>query len=160
MCTLIGTSTNLIVAARYEDEFPGEDKIGLFGPALYGVPVALLGTAYMSFAGKFDAVLPPRIEVPIHIRVHRSAKWIDCRGGGQVKPQLEEEEPLFETAEPEEAESLDMPRVAFCLVAVGLMIILAAADVVKIDVAVLVVSVLLIATGKTPSNTFTVGVGW
>jgi len=63
MCTLIGTSTNLIVAARYEDEFPGEDKIGLFGPALYGVPVALLGTAYMSFAGKFDALLPPRIEV-------------------------------------------------------------------------------------------------
>ena len=77
----------------------------------------------------------------------------------QVKPQLEEE-PLFETAEPEEAESLDMPRVAFCLVAVGMMIILAAADVVKIDVAVLVVSVLLIATGENPSNTFTVGVGW
>ena len=43
---------------------------------------------------------------------------------------------------------------------VGLMIILAAADVVKIDVAVLVVSVLLIATGKTPSNTFLVGDGW
>jgi hypothetical protein len=34
MCTLIGTSTNLIVAARYEDEFPNEDRIGLFGPAL------------------------------------------------------------------------------------------------------------------------------
>ena len=76
----------------------------------------------------------------------------------QVKPQLEEE-PLFETAEPEEAESLDMPRVAFCLVAVGLMIILAAADVVKIDVAVLVVSVLLIATGKNPSKE-KVEVGW
>ena len=40
------------------------------------------------------------------------------------------------------------------------MIIVAAADVVKIDVAVLVVSVLLIATGKTPSNTFLVGAGW
>lgn len=34
MCTLIGTSTNLIVAARYEDEFPNEDRIGLFGPSL------------------------------------------------------------------------------------------------------------------------------
>ena len=123
------------------------------------MPVALLGTAYMSFAGKFDAVLPPRIEVPIHIRVPQSAKLIDCRGGGQVKPQLEEEEPLFETTEPEEAESLDMPRVAFCLVAVGLMIILAAADVVKIDVAVLVVSVLLIATGKNPLQHFP-GRGW
>merc|ERR1711998_2941 len=60
MCTLIGTSTNLIVAARYEEDFPEEEPIGLFGPVVYGGPVVLLGVLYMFLAGKSDFLLPPR----------------------------------------------------------------------------------------------------
>ena len=50
--TLIGTSTNLVVAGllgeRYPNEFAQEVTIGLMDLALYGVPVALVGFAYVT----------------------------------------------------------------------------------------------------------------
>jgi len=49
--TIIGTSTNLVVvgllAERYPNDYAEEVNIGLFDVGLYGVPVALVGFAYM-----------------------------------------------------------------------------------------------------------------
>lgn len=45
-CTLIGTSTNLVVAGLYEQRLPGQ-SIGIFDLSPYGVPVMLSGLAYV-----------------------------------------------------------------------------------------------------------------
>ena len=45
--TLIGTSTNLVVAGKQQERFPNDPKLGIFGLALYGVPVALAGIVYI-----------------------------------------------------------------------------------------------------------------
>jgi len=47
-CTLIGTSTNLVVVGLLADRYPDdpEMKIGLFDVGLYGVPVAMAGSEY------------------------------------------------------------------------------------------------------------------
>jgi di/tricarboxylate transporter len=54
-CTLIGTSTNLVVAgllaARYPDT-PGA-TIGIFDLSLYGVPVLLMGLSYIVLAAPY-----------------------------------------------------------------------------------------------------------
>ncbi|ABP00509.1 DASS family transporter: sodium ion/sulfate, partial [Ostreococcus lucimarinus CCE9901] len=58
-CTLIGTSTNLVVQGMVETWTRehagrgGEVKIGLFDLGLYGVPVALAGIAYVLLASPF-----------------------------------------------------------------------------------------------------------
>ena len=48
-CTLIGTSTNLIVKGLLEDRYPGDPSvaIGLFDLGVYGVPVAFVGMTYV-----------------------------------------------------------------------------------------------------------------
>lgn len=46
-CTLIGTSTNLVVYGLLEDNYPGVYNIGLFSLGQYGVPVALVGMTYI-----------------------------------------------------------------------------------------------------------------
>lgn len=45
MCTVMGTSTNLIVCKEYAAAYGGE--ISFFQPALIGVPATVLGIAYM-----------------------------------------------------------------------------------------------------------------
>ena len=45
--TLIGTSTNLVVAGKQKEAFPGDQPIGLFALSPYGVPVALTGIIYI-----------------------------------------------------------------------------------------------------------------
>ncbi len=57
-CTLIGTSTNLVVNGLIlsETSLPG---LGMFDLAWVGVPVALCGTAYMLLAGR--KLLPERV---------------------------------------------------------------------------------------------------
>ena len=54
-CTLIGTSTNLVVQglllARYPDD--RSMQIGLFDLGEYGIPVALIGTTYILFASPY-----------------------------------------------------------------------------------------------------------
>lgn len=51
-CTLIGTSTNLVVAGLLDERYPGdpEVQVDLFDIGLYGVPVAIAGIAYMILA--------------------------------------------------------------------------------------------------------------
>lgn len=46
-CTLIGTSTNLVVYGLLQKTFPGEYEIGLFSLGQYGVPVAFVGLTYI-----------------------------------------------------------------------------------------------------------------
>lgn len=45
--TLIGTSTNLVVAGKQKDTFPDDKPIGLFDLSPYGVPVAIMGIIYI-----------------------------------------------------------------------------------------------------------------
>jgi di/tricarboxylate transporter len=54
-CTLIGTSTNLVVVGLLEERYPNDPdvSIGLFDIGLYGVPVALVGMAYILFASPY-----------------------------------------------------------------------------------------------------------
>ena len=56
VCTLIGTSTNLVVAALLQDNYPDEPQfqnMALFEIGQYGVPIALLGIAYVILATPF-----------------------------------------------------------------------------------------------------------
>lgn len=46
-CTLIGTSTNLVVYGLLEDTYPGVYDIGLFSLGQYGVPIAFVGMTYI-----------------------------------------------------------------------------------------------------------------
>ena len=52
-CTLIGTSTNLVVDGMRRERYPNEREIGLFELSKYGVPVLLSGLAYMLVAAPF-----------------------------------------------------------------------------------------------------------
>jgi hypothetical protein len=54
-CTLIGTSTNLVVAQLLLKRYPGDasTKIGLFDLGFYGVPVALGGLCYILVASPY-----------------------------------------------------------------------------------------------------------
>ena len=57
-CTLVGTSTNLVVQGILEKDYPDEPagNIQLFDVAVYGVPNALIGLVYMLCCGPF--ILP------------------------------------------------------------------------------------------------------
>jgi di/tricarboxylate transporter len=48
-CTLIGTSTNLVVSGLLQDDYSIE--LNLFDVTPYGVPVAIIGVAYMMIFG-------------------------------------------------------------------------------------------------------------
>ena len=49
-CTLIGTSTNLVIAGLLQDKYPEEASLGFFAVGRYGVPVAFMGMAYIVLA--------------------------------------------------------------------------------------------------------------
>ena len=48
-CTLIGTSTNLVVVGLLQTRYPGQEvaNVGLFDLGLYGVPIAFAGMVYI-----------------------------------------------------------------------------------------------------------------
>ena len=53
VCTLIGTSTNLVVAGLLQERYPDDEELQdlpFFGVGQYGVPVALIGCAYILLA--------------------------------------------------------------------------------------------------------------
>lgn len=52
--TLIGTSTNLVVAGKQRESFPEDPPITMFDLSPYGVPVALAGVIYI-------VILAPRL---------------------------------------------------------------------------------------------------
>jgi len=55
VCTLIGTSTNLVVVGLLEDRYPNDPElnIGLFDLGEFGVPVAMAGMAYILLLSPF-----------------------------------------------------------------------------------------------------------
>lgn len=58
MCTLMGTSTNLLIRDLYLSEPANSDLLGFFTPAIAGIPALLLGLFYIIFASKW--LLPER----------------------------------------------------------------------------------------------------
>jgi di/tricarboxylate transporter len=54
-CTLVGTSTNIVVNGKLKEDYPDEPagQIQLFDLAKYGVPNALIGLAYMLACAPF-----------------------------------------------------------------------------------------------------------
>ena len=48
-CTLIGTSTNLVVVGLLQTRYPGDEvaNVGLFDLGIYGLPIALAGMTYI-----------------------------------------------------------------------------------------------------------------
>lgn len=60
VCTLVGTSTNLIVNGLWIGE--GEESFGLFDIAWLGLPCAVVGTAFLLAAGR--RLLPERDDSP------------------------------------------------------------------------------------------------
>jgi di/tricarboxylate transporter len=61
LCTLVGTSTNLVVAGIVDDlapETPGLEPIGMFDITPLGLPVAVLGAAFLVIFGPW--LLPNR----------------------------------------------------------------------------------------------------
>jgi len=58
-CTLIGTSTNLVVVGLLADRYPDdpEIKIGLFDIGVYGVPMAMAGSTYVLLFGGYSSTL-------------------------------------------------------------------------------------------------------
>ncbi|MBB3209026.1 di/tricarboxylate transporter [Rhodopirellula rubra] len=58
MCTLMGTSTNLIVRDLYMKNHVGENSLGFFTTAIVGIPATILGLVYMVFASRW--LLPER----------------------------------------------------------------------------------------------------
>ncbi|GAX22176.1 hypothetical protein FisN_19Lh236 [Fistulifera solaris] len=59
-CTLIGTSTNLVVSGLVEDRYGDTVKIELFDVGEFGVPLALVGIAYVLLFSPW--LLPGEIE--------------------------------------------------------------------------------------------------
>ncbi len=57
-CTLIGTSTNLVVAGLWVEHFKDRPAIGFFEIAWIGVPCAIVGMTYLIFAGRL--MIPER----------------------------------------------------------------------------------------------------
>ncbi len=60
-CTLIGTSTNLVVADLLRQSGPDAPRLGLFSLAWVGAPAALVGLVYMLTIGR--RLLPDRASV-------------------------------------------------------------------------------------------------
>jgi di/tricarboxylate transporter len=56
-CTLIGTSTNILVVGMLQST-PEANSLGLFSPALIGIPLVILGIAYFVLIG--HRLLPDR----------------------------------------------------------------------------------------------------
>jgi di/tricarboxylate transporter len=57
-CSLIGTSTNLIVSGLYKDTFPNLPPLAMFDVSWVGIPATIAGCAFVILAGK--RLLPDR----------------------------------------------------------------------------------------------------
>ncbi len=57
-CTLLGTSTNIIVSKIYESSFPDQPPLGMFEFAYVGIPIFVAGLIYMLTLG--NRILPWR----------------------------------------------------------------------------------------------------
>jgi len=80
-CTLIGTSTNLVVAGRYEETFSA--TLGLFDLGQVGVPVLVTGLSYIIL---FSPILLPGFE-ELEVRANKALGLEnDAAGQSNVPP--------------------------------------------------------------------------
>ncbi|MBL9090059.1 MAG: SLC13 family permease [Planctomycetaceae bacterium] len=63
-CSLIGTSTNLVVSGLYKEQFPGQ-SIGMFDISWVGIPAAIVGVTFVVLASK--RLLPDRRPALSHL---------------------------------------------------------------------------------------------
>ena len=84
VCTLIGTSTNVVVAGlarQYVSTHPDSElsRIGMFTISAVGVPVALAGVAYMLLFGRklLPERIPPEVPGSAAARVYTTAMRVD-----------------------------------------------------------------------------------
>ena len=89
-CSLIGTSTNLVVAGLLNEQYPDDPdmQIGLFDLGEYGVPIALVGISYLIVASPYllpggrrkeDTTLPVDDDGSILLGA-RLTKWSPAAG--------------------------------------------------------------------------------
>jgi Na+/H+ antiporter NhaD/arsenite permease-like protein len=72
--TLIGTSTNLVVAGKQAVNFPEQKPLGIFDLTPYGLPVALVGILYIILFA--PVMLPGRVaKYDLHFPLLKSMAW-------------------------------------------------------------------------------------
>ncbi len=89
-CTLIGTSTNLVVAGLWVGHFADLPSIGFFEIAKIGVPASIVGLAYLFFAGRF--LIPerkPALDVGLDPRAYTVEMEVEG-GSGLVGKTIEQ----------------------------------------------------------------------
>ncbi|MEM6366401.1 MAG: SLC13 family permease, partial [Planctomycetota bacterium] len=79
MCTVMGTTTNLIVREQYVSEYGG--SISFFAPAVVGLPAGIAGIVYMLlFAGKLIPQRRPAVSVSDDPKKYTVEMLIDAQG--------------------------------------------------------------------------------
>ena len=126
MCTLLGTSTNLIISSRYAEDYPDDSPVGLFAPAKYGIPACIIGTIYMVACGSLDSVLPPRAtgteDDDPGSPGRKQARRFGAPATSKVKVTKARR---MSAAVREDYPSRDMPRMALALMCLAAVVILA-----------------------------------
>ena len=127
MCTLLGTSTNLVVASRYREDYGV--PLGLFSSARFGLAAVFVGIAYMAFASQFECLLPSRSPISEAAAIKSSRPSItNFKQGTALRPNKDG------------TPQVDTKRVVFVVCVLLAVIILAATDVLPIAVGVLFAS--------------------
>lgn len=73
VCTLIGTSTNMVTESIIRDK--GMPPMTMFELSVVGVPIAIVGLLYLAFVGR--RLLPDRQDLLEHIESHRREYTIE-----------------------------------------------------------------------------------
>jgi di/tricarboxylate transporter len=90
MCTVIGTSTNLVIAGLVLDAIaegsPGQPDIRalkMFDPALVGVPIAVVGIAFMILVGRFF-LAGQKVDKAADAAIRRYTAEFEVRKGSRI----------------------------------------------------------------------------
>lgn len=90
MCTIIGTSTNLVIAGLVLDTIgeggpalPDIRALKMFDPALVGVPIAVVGIAFMILVGRFF-LAGQKDDKPVDAAMRRYTAEFEVREGSRI----------------------------------------------------------------------------
>ena len=90
MCTIIGTSTNLVIAGLVIDAIaeggpalPDIRALKMFDPALVGVPIAVVGIAFMILVGRFF-LAGQKEDKPVDAAMRRYTAEFEVREGSRI----------------------------------------------------------------------------
>ena len=90
MCTIIGTSTNLVIAGLVLDTIaeggpalPDIRALKMFDPALVGVPIAVVGITFMILVGRFF-LAGQKDDKPVDAAMRRYTAEFEVREGSRI----------------------------------------------------------------------------